>query len=96
MSESLFRLHRHLTEAGFTNVRLDLSDDHELVQFSFESGTNVEFETEECAYACVLRILRASGFKIGFEELALNVDGFTVEGAFLVAPLAEICRGRRF
>jgi hypothetical protein len=85
-------LYHRLNEAGFENVRLKLSDDGELIEFSFQRGVNVESANRENAYASVLRILREAGFGIGFEELALTVNRDVLSGAFLVRPLAEICR----
>ena len=92
LSGNLSRLYQQLVQAGFTEVRLALSDDHELVEFSFQRGANVESANRESAYACVLRILRDAGFGIGFEEFALEVNRDVLNGAFLVRPLAEICR----
>ena len=90
-TDRLRPLYHRLNEAGFENVRLELSDDSELAEFSFQRGANVESTTSDSAYACVLRILREAGFGIGFEELALTKSLGTVSGAFLVRPLAEIC-----
>jgi hypothetical protein len=91
-TDRLQQLCHRLNDAGFKNVRLELSDDGELVEFSFQRGVNVESADKESAYACVLRILRDAGFEIGFEELALTVSRDVLNGAFLVKPLAEICR----
>jgi hypothetical protein len=85
-------LYHRLSDAGFENVRLELSDDGELVEFCFRRGTNVESTTRESTYACVLRILHDAGFRIGFEELALTVNRDVSKGAFLVRPLAEVCQ----
>jgi hypothetical protein len=88
----LQQLYHRLNEDGFENVRLKLTDDGELVEFCFRRGTNVESVTKEIAYACVLLILRETGFGIGFEELALTANRDVLNGAFLVRPLAEVCR----
>jgi len=91
-ADRLQPLYHRLNEAGFENVRLALSDDGELVEFCFQRGVNVESVNRESTYACVLRILRDAGFEIGFEELALTMNRDVLNGAFLVRPLAEICR----
>ena len=91
-SDRLRQLYHRLNKAGFENVRLALSDDGELVGFCFQRGVNVESANRESTYACVLRILRDAGFEIGFEELALTMNRDVLNGAFLVRPLAEICR----
>lgn len=91
-ADRLQQFRHRLNDAGFENVRLELSGDGVLVEFSFHRGVNVESANREGAYACVLRILREAGFGIGFEELALTVSREVLKGAFLVRPLAEICR----
>jgi hypothetical protein len=91
-ADRLQQLNHRLNEAGFENIRLKLTDDGELVEFSFHLGVNVKSANRESTYACVLHILRAGGFGIGFEELALTVSRNAINGAFLVRPLAEVCR----
>ena len=91
-ADRLQQLCHRLSEAGFENVRLKLTDDDELVEFSFQRGVNVKSAIRESTYASVLHILREAGFGIGFEELALNVSRDVLSGAFLVRPLAEICQ----
>jgi hypothetical protein len=85
-------LYHRLNEAGFENVRLELSDGGELVEFSFRRGVSVELANTESWYGRILCIVREAGFGIGFEELALNVGRDVLNGAFLVRPLVEICR----
>jgi len=85
-------LRHRLRQSGFTKLRMNLSDDGELVEFSFQFEANGNLKVYENTYASLLRILAEAGFQVGFEELALNINGIIWDGAFLVRPLAEICR----
>jgi hypothetical protein len=94
LMNALGDLRRHLRKSGFTKLRMELSRDGELVEFSFRVQANSKLKIYENAYSAVLGILLEAGFRVGFEELALNVNGENLDGAFLVRPLAEICECR--
>ena len=86
-------LHRPAAEAGFTEIELNLSNDGDLVEYRMQRSALANIESYDEAYSHLLNNLRKVGFRVGYEELALNVHGDILDGAFLTRPLAELCAG---
>jgi len=86
------RLRRLLTDVGFDVIELSYSAPDDFLTYRMGRGSNRECGTHDEAYSCLRRVLNDTGFRVGFEELALNFDGETLEGATLTRPFAELCR----
>jgi hypothetical protein len=86
------RLRRLLTDAGFDIIELSYSAPDDFLTYRMGRGSNRECGADDKADSSLRRVLNETGFRVGFEELALNFDGETLEGATPTRPLAELCR----
>jgi hypothetical protein len=85
------RLRRQLEQAGFVDIELEPMPDAETVVYRMRRGTNANSATDQEAYVTLTAILRGAGYPVGLEELAMNLDGDTLDGAFSTRPFAEQC-----
>lgn len=85
------RLRRYLEHAGFVDIQIELMPEAETVVYHMGRGTNAHSATDQEAYAHLIAVLRGAGYRVGGEELALNLNGDLLDGAFLARPFTELC-----
>lgn len=77
------RLLECFTKAGFKDIRIQINRDRSIATFRLQWGTYSRFCGLRQAHRCVLRLLRAAGFRLSPDDLspiAFRDDG--VEAAF--------------
>jgi hypothetical protein len=98
-SPPLQRLIECFTKAGFRRIRIQINRDHSMATFRLRWGTHSRFRGQRQAHACVLRLLRAEGFRLNSKDLSpIAFRSNEVDGAFSpvrlrVSALAQPIRG---
>ena len=81
---SLRRLRAAFAGAGFEDISLQLSDDHQDLEFRVRLTPNVNAEDSESLVRLWIKILRSSGFCVGFSEAGItDLAGAVAHGTTL-------------
>ena len=83
------QVRRCFTEAGFTDIRLELNADRSMLSFLLKRGTHAVFRNRKQAHAAILRLLLDAGLELNPQDLAVWVDGDAIDGAFTPYPPPE-------
>ena len=88
---SLRRLRAGLANAGVVDIKLELRADREVLQFAVRLTPQAAAEDGDELLRLWVRVLRAAGFRVGFEEIGIGaVDGPIISGATLTGQINEI------
>jgi len=93
---SLSRLSAALTDAGFADIELGLSDEGENLSFRVQVTELVPASDSDALLRQWITAFRKAGFRIGFEEIGIaDVKGSVITGHTLTAPPYEIARRKQ-
>jgi len=78
------------TKAGFRGIRIQINGDYSMAMFRLQWGTHSRFRGERQAHTCMLRLLRAGGFRLNSNDLSpIAFRSDEVEGAFSPVRLRD-------